>query len=142
MSTPEDDLARYLTIANADDPALPHIAVVGDTYTILVAGKDTKGRYSFIDMKVPFCGGPELHRHEFEEMFTVLKGGIEVTFRGKKYAAKAGTTANIPANAPHHFKNVSGQPARMLCMCSPAGQEEFFGAIGTPSRVETRPLLN
>lgn len=87
-------------------------------------------------MQVPFCGGPALHRHDFEEMFTVLEGEIEVTFRGEKYAAKAGSTVNIPANAPHHFKNVSGQPARMLCMCSPAGQDEFFSKIGT--LVETR----
>jgi len=33
---------------------------------------------------------------------------------------------NIPANAPHQFSNVSEQPARLLCLCSPAGQEEFF----------------
>jgi uncharacterized cupin superfamily protein len=45
---------------------------------------------------------------------------------------RAGETANIPANAPHHFHNVSGQPVRMLCVCSPAGQEEFFAAMGVP----------
>jgi mannose-6-phosphate isomerase-like protein (cupin superfamily) len=139
MSIPDDNPARQLTIANADDPALPHIAVVGDTYTILVSGKDTDGRYSLIDMQVPFCGGPELHRHDFEEMFTVLDGEIEVTFRGKKFTVGAGTTVNIPANAPHHFKNVSGKPSRMLCMCSPAGQEEFFTRIGTPVASRTTP---
>src|ERR1700751_1379973 len=47
-----------------------------------------------------------------------------------------GQTVKIPANAPHFFTNTSGMQARMLCMCTPAGQEEFFLAIG--DRVETR----
>jgi hypothetical protein len=38
----------------------------------------------------------------------------------------------VPANAPHAFKNVSGKTARMLCMCTPAGQDEFFLAVGFP----------
>jgi len=31
----------------------PHIGLVGDTYTITVAGKDTNGRFCVIDMHVP-----------------------------------------------------------------------------------------
>nr|WP_240639448.1 hypothetical protein [Micromonospora ureilytica] len=37
---------------------------------------------------------------------------------------------NIPANAPHNFRNVSGAPARMLCMCTPAGQDEYLLRLG------------
>ena len=33
---PPDDLSRKLTVARPDDdPSLPHIALAGDTYTIL-----------------------------------------------------------------------------------------------------------
>ena len=32
------------------DESLPHLGVVGDTYTILVSGADTAGRYTLIDM--------------------------------------------------------------------------------------------
>ncbi|HEX7517568.1 MAG TPA: hypothetical protein VF345_09810 [Chthoniobacterales bacterium] len=32
----------------------------------------------------------------------------------------------IPANAPHFFTNAFGAAARLLCICAPAGQEEFF----------------
>jgi len=39
-------------------------------------------------------------------------------------------TANIPANTPRFFTNVSGKMSRMLCICSPAGQDDFFLAIG------------
>ena len=50
---------------------------------------------------------------------------IQATFRGEKRVVKAGETINIPANAPHQFHNSSSALARMLCICSPAGQEEF-----------------
>lgn len=139
MSIPADNPTRRLTIADPDDPMLPHIAVVGDTYTILVSGKDTDGKHCLIDMLVPHGGGPAPHRHDFEEMFTILEGEIEVTFRGEKRSAKAGSTVNIPANAAHGFKNVSGRPARLLCVCTPAGQDDFFLEIGAPLASRTAP---
>jgi len=127
---PDDDPSRMLTVAQADDAQLPHIGLVGDTYTILVSGADTDGRYTLIDMHVPPGGGPPPHRHDFEEMFTVLDGEVEVTFRGEKITAGVGVTINIPANAPHSFVNGSDRAARLLCMCSPAGQDEFFTLVG------------
>ena len=85
---PPDDLSRTLTIARPDeDQSLPHIGLVGDTYTILVAGKDTAGKYTLIDMHVPPGGGPPPHRHNFEEMFSVLDGQVRVTFRGETIVA-------------------------------------------------------
>ena len=136
---PADDSARELTLAQSDDPNLSHIGLVGDTYTILVAGKDTQGRYCLIDMHIPPGGGPPPHRHDFEEMFSVLEGEIEASFRGKKTIIRSGETINIPANAPHQFQNKSGKPARLLCVCSPAGQEEFFREVGVPVATRTTP---
>jgi uncharacterized cupin superfamily protein len=90
-------------------------------------------------MYVPPGGGPPPHRHDFEESFTILEGEIEATFRGKKQVVRAGETINIPANAPHQFRNASDAPARLLCICSPAGQEEFFKEVGV--EVATRTTL-
>lgn len=142
---PPDDPTRNLTLARPDeDQSLPHIGIVGDTYTILLAGEDTAGRYILIDMHVPQGGGPAPHRHDFEEMFTVLEGEIEATFRGEKSTVRAEETINIPANAPHSFTNASEQPARLLCMCTPPGQEEFFMEVGVPvaTRTTTPPELD
>ena len=135
---PLDDPSRSLTVAR-DGANLRHIAIVGDTYTVLLSGENTAGRFCLIDMLVPPGGGPGPHRHDFEEAFTILEGEIELTFRGQKTTAQAGTTVNIPANAPHAFRNVSDQPARLLCTCSPAGQDEFFLRIGTPVEGRTTP---
>jgi quercetin dioxygenase-like cupin family protein len=137
---PTDDLERNLALARPnEDQTLPHLGVVGDTYTILLSGKDTAGRYCLIDMHVPPGGGPPPHRHDFEEMFTILEGEIEFTFRGVNSVVRAGETVNIPANAPHAFRNRSERAARLLCLCSPPGQEEFFMAVGVSVASRTAP---
>ncbi len=137
---PPDNVQRNLALARPnEDPNLPHIGLAGDTYTILLTGEDTAGRYYLIDMLVPPGGGPPPHRHDFEEMFSVIEGEVEVTFRGTKSLLRVGETANIPANAPHEFHNVSQRPARLLCICSPAGQEEFFMAVGARVASRTTP---
>jgi mannose-6-phosphate isomerase-like protein (cupin superfamily) len=135
---PPDDPQRQLKLARSEtDESLPHIGVVGDTYTIVLSGDNTDGRYCLIDMHVPPGGGPPPHRHDFEETFIILNGEIQATFRGEKRVVKAGETINIPANAPHQFRNSSSKAARMLCICSPAGQEEFFKKVGTPVATRT-----
>src|SRR6202795_4842129 len=102
---PDDPLRQLATVQPNTDQKIPHIGVVGDTYTILLKGKETAGRFCLIDMYVPPGGGPPPHRHDFEETFVMLEGELDVTFRGSKSVARAGDTVNVPANAPHQFHN-------------------------------------
>ncbi len=141
---PADNPHRSLTVADTDDPGLSHIAIAGGIYTVMVTGAQTAGRYCLIDMLVPSGGGPPPHRHDFEEMFTLLDGELEFTFRGMTSTVRAGATVNVPANAPHSFANTSGKTVHMLCLCTPAGQENFFMAVGDPltSRTDSPPVLS
>jgi quercetin dioxygenase-like cupin family protein len=134
---PADDLTRKLVVSEAE--SLPHIGLVGDTYTILLSGEDTAGRFCLIDMHIPPGGGPPPHRHDFEETFTLLEGELEATFRGEVSIVKAGQSIHIPANAPHRFHNASQSAVRLLCTCSPAGQEKLFAEIGIPVATRTTP---
>lgn len=136
---PPDDLNRTLTVAQPDSPTAPHLGIVGDTYTITVSGEATGDRFCVIDMHVPPGGGPGPHRHDFEETFILLEGELEVTFRGEKSTVRAGQTVNIPSNAPHQFHNSSTQPVRMICICSPAGNDRFFLELGVPVATRTTP---
>jgi mannose-6-phosphate isomerase-like protein (cupin superfamily) len=141
---PADDLSRNLTLARPlTDRGLCHLCLAGDTYTILLNGKDTAGRYCLIDMQVPHGGGPPPHRHDFEEMFAVQEGEIEVTFRDATSLVRAGETVNIPANAPHCFRNTAAKTPHLLCMCAPAGQDDYFKAVGdpVPDRTSPPPML-
>jgi mannose-6-phosphate isomerase-like protein (cupin superfamily) len=134
---PGDDLKRSLV--KADVESALHLGLVGDTYTILLSGKDTAGRFCLMDMLVVPGGGPPPHRHDFEETFTLLEGEISATFRGETTVVKAGESIHIPANAPHQFRNVAEVPARMLCICAPAGQEAFFEEVGVRVATRTTP---
>jgi uncharacterized cupin superfamily protein len=64
---------------------------------------------------------------------------MEATFRGRKSTLRAGQTVNIPASAPLQFHNASSEAVRMLCICSPAGQEKFFVEVGVPVATRTTP---
>src|ERR1700723_4685379 len=144
VAIPSDDPRRNLGVANADDSNALHLGIVGDTCTILLSGSDTAGRFTLIDMHVPPGGGPPPHRHDFEETFILLDGELQAIFRGEKRIVRAGETVSIPANAPHQFHNASSKPVRMLCICSPAGQEEFFKEVGTAvaSRTAAPPKVD
>jgi hypothetical protein len=52
---------------------------------------------------------------------------------------RAPAAFNIPANAPHQFKNVLGKTVHMLCQCTPAGQDEFFMVVGIPVESRSAP---
>jgi quercetin dioxygenase-like cupin family protein len=137
---PEDDPSRQPAIARPEDADLVHLAVVGDTYTVLLAGEQTAGRFAMLDMLIPPGGGPPPHRHDFEECFRVLEGSLEVRVRDlPPIRLEAGDTANIPANAPHAFRNPAQAPARLLCTVAPAGLEKFFAEFGDPVPTRTSP---
>ena len=130
---PPDDSARTLALSRPGERA--SYSVVGDTYTILIPGEATAGRYAVIDMHVPPSGGPDPHRHTCEEMFLVVEGEIELFFRDERVRAPAGTAVNVPANAPHMFKNRSDTAARVLNVVAPAGLDQFFveGGVQVPT---------
>ena len=137
---PPDDPRRTLVVARPNtDASLEHVALVGDTYTILLRGEDTAGRYCLIDMHIPPGGGPPPHRHDFEETFVILEGELEATFRGVKQIVRGGETIHIPANAPHQIHNASDKPVHALCTCAPAGQERFFEEVGVRVATRTTP---
>jgi len=111
-----------------------HLSVVGDTYRIVISGKQTEGAYAVIDMLVPPGGGPGPHAHaDIQEMFYVVEGNIDFKTEAGKYAAKPGSFVNIPKGGEVHcFKNNSNDIAHMLCTVIPAGLDAFFEEIGTP----------
>jgi quercetin dioxygenase-like cupin family protein len=115
-----------------------NISVIGDTYRIVMAGKDTQGAFAAIDMLIPPGGGPGPHAHaDFEESFYVIDGEIEVKSEMGNYVAGKGTFINIPkGGVVHSFKNNTEKTAHLLCTVVPAGLEQFFEEIGQPVEFE------
>ena len=52
---------------------------------------------------------------------------------------EAGDSANIPANAPHSFRNPAEVTTRLLCTVAPSGLEKFFAEFGDPVPTRTSP---
>ena len=130
----------------------PVIAIVGDTYRILVTGKETGGRYAMWDARVPPGGGPPPHTHSREEeSFYVLEGEVTFTGEGETFSAGPGTFASMPLGSLHSFRNATAKPARMIISCAPACFEQMFfeaGRIlapgetaGPPTKEEIEKLL-
>ena len=111
-----------------------NLSIVGDTYRILVGGKDTAGAFAMIDMLIPPGGGPGPHAHaDFDETFYVMEGEIEVKSEFSQYVAKQGAFVHIPkGGVVHGFKNKTEKMAHLLCTVVPAGLETFFEEVGQP----------
>jgi quercetin dioxygenase-like cupin family protein len=110
------------------------ISMVGDTYRILVSGKETNGVYAAIDMLIPPNGGPGPHAHAaVQEAFYILEGELEVKTQNGAYTAKKGAYVNIPLGGlVHQFKNKTNTLVHMVCIVTPAGMEDMFREIGQP----------
>ena len=139
-----DNLKKPALIVKADSGK--GLSVVGDSYRIVMSGKETNGAYAVIDMLVPPNGGPGPHAHaSFQETFHVLNGEIELKTENGIYTAGEGDFVNIPLGGiVHCFKNKTQKIAHLWCVVVPAGLEAFFEEIGNPiefGKFETPPAL-
>jgi quercetin dioxygenase-like cupin family protein len=109
--------------------------LLGDTYTLKIAGEQTGGAFALLEALVPPQSGPPPHRHLREdETFVVLEGALEFTAPGHTVLAPAGTVIHVPRGTVHSYATVGTVPVRMLFLYAPAGMEHMFGEIGTPAQ--------
>ena len=78
----------------------------------------------------PVGGGPPLHVHRHEdEVFYVLEGEVEFQLGDQRFRAKAGSTAFLPRDIPHTFRNVGRIPSKVLVVIIPARFVGFFDEV-------------
>jgi len=108
----------------------------GDYVTFKATSADTGGAYFCFEVTTKPGFSPPLHQHDFRELFYVLEGSYEFTFKRGDHVetitGMPGTSVAIPANVPHTFRNATDQPARMLFIHQPAALQEFFEEVGVP----------
>ena len=99
----------------------------GDIYTWLVTGEESDGAYFSMLAIVPPQGGPPPHIHLNEdETFYVLEGTPTFRLGDEQVVAGPGDFVNVPKGVVHCFRNLSGDPLRMILTFTPAGIEKFF----------------
>jgi mannose-6-phosphate isomerase-like protein (cupin superfamily) len=109
--------------------------LVGDTYTVKLAGEQTGGVFSLAEAIVPAGGGPPPHIHDDEdEAFVVLAGELLLEADERTLPAPAGTVLYVPKGTRHGFRNVGATPPA-CCSCTrrPAWSGCSARSAGPPS---------
>lgn len=91
----------------------------------LVTGEMTEGRLCITRSISKKGGFTPPHRHDFEECFYLLSGGLQ--FRGGNAVVNlvAGEAIHLPSGLAHQPQHVMEDDAEVLVICSPAGFEAF-----------------
>jgi quercetin dioxygenase-like cupin family protein len=94
---------------------------------VLLRGEETEGHVALVELTGR--GQPPLHRHDFDETFYILEGELTFQLGEERLTRGAGELAFAPRGVPHTYANLSGAPARVLMVITPAGFERHFARI-------------
>jgi mannose-6-phosphate isomerase-like protein (cupin superfamily) len=110
------------------------------TAEILLRSAESNGELSVIDLPVGSeFAGPPLHHHDFDEAFYVLEGVMTFQLGDVLRAAGPGELVFAPRGSHHTLANLSGAPARVLIICTPAGFENRVARTAAERRGEEPP---
>ena len=97
---------------------------------VLLRSEETAGEVSIIALgNSAGRQGPPLHHHDFDEAFYVLEGELTFQLGDELFTRGAGELAFAPRGVAHTYANLSGDDARALLVCTPAGFERYFDRI-------------
>lgn len=97
---------------------------------VLLRSEESGGVVSVVETVAPAgFAGPPLHLHDFDEAFYVLEGELTFQLEDRLITAGPGELAFAPRNVPHTYANLSGAPARVMIVCTPAGFERYFARM-------------
>jgi quercetin dioxygenase-like cupin family protein len=106
------------------------IAVPEGRPKVLLRGEQSDGCVAIVESFVPAdAKGPYLHEHDFDEAFYIIDGELTFQVEDELITARRGEIAFAPRGVSHTFTNRSGEPARSLIVCTPAGFERHFARI-------------
>jgi mannose-6-phosphate isomerase-like protein (cupin superfamily) len=123
------------------------VNVLDDIITIKIAGEQTDGMFSLLEVSVPPQNGPPLHIHNREvESYYILEGDFEITVGNNDsrtvVKASAGTFVSVPKGIPNTYKNVGNKEGRFLMFYSPANASKAFEEVGQPDSSTTPPDMD
>ena len=107
---------------------------------VLLRSEETEGVVSAIQITAAAgFPGPPLHHHDFDETFHILEGEMTFQVRDELVTTGAGELLFAPRGVPHTLANLSGETARYLVVCTPAGFERHFGRMAAEQAGKAPP---
>jgi quercetin dioxygenase-like cupin family protein len=104
----------------------------GAHQTIKYPGDWSDGKFSFVEVRVPFGRATPLHRDPSDETFYVLEGEMLFHVDGAEQTAGAGDTLSLRQGVPHAFMATS-DVARFLVLNTPGTHDAYFRDGGEPA---------
>jgi quercetin dioxygenase-like cupin family protein len=116
------------------------LRVFGGNMRYFITGEESGGWLSGGIFEAPPDNGPPLHIHSNEdELFIVIEGKFAFFTNGAWTEGGPGTSAFLPRNKPHTFKNVGDTPGKLCVIANPPGMESFFDQCEEPFYREEGP---
>jgi quercetin dioxygenase-like cupin family protein len=112
----------------------------GGLHTWLARDHETDSAFLLFEDAVAGGKCTPLHTHpEADETFYVLEGTLLLHVDGVEHELRAGGVAVVPRGVPHAFL-VTSADARMLCLHTPGGGEQFYRHASEPAVADAPPL--
>ncbi|RCK69861.1 cupin domain-containing protein [Desertihabitans brevis] len=107
--------------------AIPADALlIGQSRTLRFEGQPYGSTVSFFLVTSDPGQGPGLHRHPYDETWSVLEGEATIVVGDQTVVARAGDTAVAPADVWHRFTNTGVGTLRIVCIhASPVMIQEW-----------------
>lgn len=97
--------------------AIPADALrVNGSRTLRFEGEAHGSNVSFFLVTADPGQGPAMHRHPYDETWTVLEGEATIVVDDRRFTARAGDTAVAPADTWHRFTNTGPGTLRIICI--------------------------
>ena len=89
---------------------------IGNSRTLRFEGARHGSNVSFFLVTSDPGQGPGLHRHPYDETWSVLEGEATIVVGDRMFVARAGDTAVAPADTWHRFTNSGSGTLRIVCI--------------------------
>ena len=97
-------------------PLIPAGSLPGSERSRQFDGEQHGVGVSFILVDAVPGHGPKLHRHAYQEIFSVESGKATFTLDGAELDAGAGDVVVVPAGTPHAFVNSGTEQLRLTAI--------------------------
>jgi len=106
--------------------------LLGGRYQVKVAGDDTDGALTVMEMWMPAGQGPPPHTHPGGESVYVVEGRINYHIAGETIEGGPGSFFHIPAGTVENFEPI--EETHLVVAYTPGGIDKFFAEAGEPAQ--------
>jgi quercetin dioxygenase-like cupin family protein len=102
----------------------------GSIHHIVLDGSATDGQLMAVRSSMKAGTASPVHVHDLDDETVFVLAGSGTFWAGdRRWELSSGDTAFLPRGVPHAYAFTSGE-VELLTVCTPAGMEDFFRAVG------------